>query len=140
MLNQRLAWVGFFILYFTLTASAQDPGAAREIYNRGQQRFMKGDFEGAIADFTRAIEMSSGPATKDWKVKTDFNVEASASGEISFIDPFAARIYADRALAIDVMRAVRLERDGYEVWTQAIPADITPKNRLLLGRPSKPTS
>jgi hypothetical protein len=30
---------------------------------------------------------------------------------------------------------VRLERDGYEVWTQVIPADITPQNRLLLGRP-----
>jgi hypothetical protein len=45
------------------------------------------------------------------------------------------RGWVDRALAIDIMRAVRLERDGYEVWTQAIPATITPKNRLLLGRP-----
>lgn len=50
------------------------------------------------------------------------------------------RGWVDRALAIDIMRVVRLEHDGYEVWTQAIPADITPKNRLLLGRPSKPTS
>ena len=45
------------------------------------------------------------------------------------------RGWVNRALAIDIMRAVRLERNGYEVWTQAIPADITPKNRLLLGRP-----
>jgi Methyltransferase domain len=45
------------------------------------------------------------------------------------------RGWVNRALAIDIMRAVRLERDGYEVWTQAIPAGITPKNRLLLGRP-----
>jgi hypothetical protein len=45
--------------------------------------------------------------------------------------------WVNRALAIDIMRAVRLERDGYEVWTQAIPAEITPKNRLLLGRPAK---
>jgi hypothetical protein len=38
-------------------------------------------------------------------------------------------------LAIDVMRAVRLREQGYHVWTRSIPADITPKNRLLLGAP-----
>lgn len=39
-------------------------------------------------------------------------------------------------LAIDVMRASRLRERGYQIWTQAIPAAITPKNRLLLGAPS----
>ena len=43
--------------------------------------------------------------------------------------------WMDRSLAIDVMRAVRLEQRRYRVWTQAIPAEITPKNRLLLGEP-----
>jgi hypothetical protein len=43
--------------------------------------------------------------------------------------------WVDPALAIDVLRAVRLKRQGYRVWTQAIPVDITPKNRLLLGAP-----
>lgn len=43
--------------------------------------------------------------------------------------------WLDRSLAVDVMRAVRLEQRGYRVWTQAIPAAITPKNRLLLGEP-----
>jgi len=38
-------------------------------------------------------------------------------------------------LAVDTVRALRLEQQGYRVWTQAIPADITPKNRLLLGAP-----
>jgi hypothetical protein len=37
------------------------------------------------------------------------------------------------ALAIDVVRAARLGAGGYRVWTQTIPRDITPKNRLLLG-------
>lgn len=46
--------------------------------------------------------------------------------------------WIDRALAIDVLRAVRLERQGYRVWTQTIPATITPKNRLLLGAPAAP--
>jgi hypothetical protein len=43
--------------------------------------------------------------------------------------------WLDGPLAIDVMRAVRLKQRGYQVWTRAIPADITPKNRLLLGAP-----
>ncbi len=43
--------------------------------------------------------------------------------------------WLDRALAIDVMRAIRLEALGYRVRTQRIPDAITPKNRLLLGAP-----
>ena len=46
--------------------------------------------------------------------------------------------WLDGPLAIDVMRAVRLETRGYRVWTQTIPAEITPKNRLLLGEPLLP--
>ena len=42
----------------------------------------------------------------------------------------------DRPLAIDALRAVRLEQEGYRVWTQTIPEAITPKNRLLLGAPA----
>ncbi len=44
--------------------------------------------------------------------------------------------WVDGALAIDIMRAVRLEQQGYRVWTQTIPAPVTPKNRLLLGQPN----
>lgn len=43
--------------------------------------------------------------------------------------------WLDGPLAIDVMRAVRLEQQGYQVWTQTIPASVTPKNRLLLAAP-----
>ncbi len=43
--------------------------------------------------------------------------------------------WVDGALAIDLMRAVRLEARGYRVRTQTIPGAITPKNRLLLGEP-----
>jgi len=45
--------------------------------------------------------------------------------------------WMDPALALDVDRAQRLERAGYDVWTQVIPADVTPKNRLLIGRPAQ---
>ena len=43
--------------------------------------------------------------------------------------------WVDPALAIDLLRAMRLEQQDYRVWTQSIPAAITPKNRLLLGAP-----
>jgi hypothetical protein len=43
--------------------------------------------------------------------------------------------WLDGPIAIDVMRAVRLREHGYQVWTRSISADITPKNRLLLGAP-----
>jgi Methyltransferase domain len=44
--------------------------------------------------------------------------------------------WLDDALAIDVMRARRLADAGYRVWTQVIPAEITPKNRLLIAAPA----
>jgi hypothetical protein len=44
--------------------------------------------------------------------------------------------WVDAPLAIDIRRAQRLEQRGYRVWTQAIPAGVTPKNRLLMGAPS----
>jgi hypothetical protein len=38
-------------------------------------------------------------------------------------------------LAIDAFRAMRLQQHGYRIWTKAIPAEITPRNRLLVGLP-----
>ena len=43
--------------------------------------------------------------------------------------------WVDGALAIDIMRVVKLEQNGYHVRTQTIPAAVTPKNRLLLATP-----
>ncbi|MGE0704992.1 MAG: methyltransferase [Vicinamibacterales bacterium] len=43
--------------------------------------------------------------------------------------------WMDDALAIDVMRARRLASADYRIWTQVIPANITPQNRLLIGSP-----
>src|SRR5262245_40407600 len=44
--------------------------------------------------------------------------------------------WVDGALAIDIMRVVKLEQNGYHVRTQTIPSSVTPKNRLLLAAPS----
>ncbi len=43
--------------------------------------------------------------------------------------------WLDPALAMDVTRAARMREAGYRIWTQTIPGDITPKNRLLVGEP-----
>jgi len=43
--------------------------------------------------------------------------------------------WVDAPLAVDIRRAQRLEQRGYDVRTQAIPVEITPKNRLLLAAP-----
>ena len=45
------------------------------------------------------------------------------------------RGWMDPSLAIDATRVARLRAAGYRVHTQVIPAEITPKNRLLLGEP-----
>lgn len=40
-------------------------------------------------------------------------------------------------LAMDAARVFRLRSQGYRVFTQLIPGDITPKNRLLIAEPEK---
>jgi hypothetical protein len=44
--------------------------------------------------------------------------------------------WLDGALAMDVERATKLRAAGYAVWTQTIPKEVTPKNRLLLAAPA----
>lgn len=45
--------------------------------------------------------------------------------------------WLDGPLAMDVARVARLRAHGYQVFTQLIPEDITPKNRLLLAEPAR---
>ncbi|BDU69278.1 hypothetical protein GETHOR_13790 [Geothrix oryzae] len=45
--------------------------------------------------------------------------------------------WLDGPLAIDATRAARLRFQGYRVFTQVIPGDITPKNRLLMAQPEE---
>jgi hypothetical protein len=43
--------------------------------------------------------------------------------------------WLDGPLAVDVARATKLDDRGWRVWTQTIPAGITPHNRLLMAEP-----
>jgi hypothetical protein len=55
--------------------------------------------------------------------------------DLSACDAGTLSGWVDGPAAVDILRAMRLEQRGYRIWTQAIPATITPKNRLLLGAP-----
>ena len=77
---------------------------------------------------------------------TDVILDAAASAratvavlpcchDLDRCDAGALTGWLDGAMAIDVLRATRLEAKGYDVRTQTIPADITPRNRLLTGTP-----
>ncbi len=57
--------------------------------------------------------------------------------DLKTADTGALEGWLDGPLAADVMRARRLAASGYTVMTRTIPADITPRNRLLLGHPAK---
>jgi hypothetical protein len=56
--------------------------------------------------------------------------------DLATCDAGALSGWVDGPVAIDIMRAIRLEQQGYRVWTQTIPTEITPKNRLLIGAPA----
>ena len=45
--------------------------------------------------------------------------------------------WIDGPLAVDIVRAMRLISNGYQILTRKIPEDITPKNRLLMAQPIK---
>jgi len=45
--------------------------------------------------------------------------------------------WLDGPLAMDAVRVSRLRSRGYRVFTQLIPGDITPKNRLLMAEPEE---
>jgi hypothetical protein len=45
--------------------------------------------------------------------------------------------WMDGPLALDAVRVSRLRSQGYRVFTQQIPGDITPKNRLLMAEPEQ---
>lgn len=78
---------------------------------------------GALTDeiLTKAVEQRARVAV----LPCCHNLKASAT--------YALGGWMDKTLAVDVVRAVRLRAMGYKIVTQEIPAEITPKNRLLMG-------
>jgi len=81
---------------------------------------------GALADLV--LERASAVRARVAVLPCCHNLAVNDAGSLSG--------WMDGALAVDVMRAVSLEQQGYCVRTLTIPEAITPKNRLLLGEPA----
>jgi len=58
--------------------------------------------------------------------------------DASTCDTGGLRGFLSIPLAVDATRVARLRAAGYGVFTQTIPEEITPQNRLILGTPSLP--
>jgi len=91
------------ILILSAAAMAQANREAQELYNRGRDRYGKGQVHDAIDDYTRAIALISLPTGDQThakrKLKLSFGQQAERSPAIALLDPLAAAIYADRSLA-----------------------------------------
>lgn len=80
---------------------------------------------GALTD--RVLERAAAARARVAVMPCCHDLDVCDSGDLSG--------WVDATLAIDVVRALRLRGQDYRIWTQTIPGEITPKNRLLLGAP-----
>jgi Methyltransferase domain len=80
---------------------------------------------GALTD--RAIELASAARAAVAVLPCCHDLAACDAGGLTG--------WMNAPLAIDAVRAMRLVANGYRVWTRVIPAEITPKNRLLIAAP-----
>ena len=80
----------------------------------------------ACGDLTdRVLDRASAVGARVAVLPCCHNLATCAAGALSG--------WVEKPMAIDIMRAMRLQQRGYRTWTQTIPEAITPKNRLLIG-------
>ncbi|HKX84860.1 MAG TPA: tetratricopeptide repeat protein, partial [Pyrinomonadaceae bacterium] len=80
------------VLIFTVSLYPQNLQTAEDLCERGRRRFEKGDFDEAIADYTRAIELTS---------RLKVNTSALRNGLLPDQDLFADALVRDRVRVID---------------------------------------
>jgi hypothetical protein len=81
---------------------------------------------GSLTD--RVLERAAATRVRVAVLPCCHDLQASETGGLSG--------WVEKTLAVDIVRACRLAGQGYRVWTQTIPATITPRNRLLLAAPA----
>jgi hypothetical protein len=81
---------------------------------------------GALTD--RVLERAAAARARVAVLPCCHDLDTCDSGELAG--------WLESPVAIDVLRAVRLQDRGYRIWTHTIPAAVTPQNRLLLGEPT----
>ena len=104
MFQRNFFLLVIFLISSGLAMQAQTPDSAINYYEHGTKKFGKGDLDGAIEDFTRAIEISSRLGSDRLARKlvsgaTGFAASADEANEVTVIDPFTAKAFIGRGLA-----------------------------------------
>src|SRR6478736_5138635 len=73
------------------SATAQTPNGAVSHYRDGTRKIGKGDLDGAIEEYSRAIAISSRLNSSD--------SESDETSNITVVDPFTANAYTNRGVA-----------------------------------------
>jgi tetratricopeptide (TPR) repeat protein len=84
-----------------LAVAAQTPRTAQDCFKRGLARYQKGDYAGALEEYTRAIELSSRldqPRSDDDPRANILSREAIRFSNVRVLDPATALAYANRGL------------------------------------------
>jgi len=101
--------IGLFCISVLLSgavlAQSQTPDAARNYFEHGTKHYKQGDFDRAIEDFSKAIEISSylTVSNRGSKIASGranaFAASSDEAGEIRVINPFTAQALISRSLA-----------------------------------------
>src|SRR5688572_20687445 len=88
------------VLGGSLIVAAQPREPAAQWFERGQQRLVKDDFDGAIADFTKVIGLNVARSDDNRRpAKSEFIEEPPARDTVTFVSPLVAAAYGGRCLA-----------------------------------------
>ena len=95
------------ILVLVTSIQAQTPRSVEDFQKRGEQRYTQGDYDGAISDFTRAVEMSSRLGMQS-ELRGNKWTAAEEAEKIRVVDPRTATAYVSRGVA----RLAKGDADG----------------------------
>lgn len=95
------------------SAAAQQPRSAKDFSERGLQRYNLGDYEGAIADFTMEIRLTSVLGISKKELIQNYAETLSIPGEVTVIDPRTAGAYVNRGNAFFGLNRLAEAVDDY---------------------------
>jgi tetratricopeptide (TPR) repeat protein len=88
------------LLPATVLSQTRTPEAALNLFDNALKKSNKGDLDGAIEDYTRAIRLSSHFETrKESDSRLGNSFAGPATETITVVDPFTANAYTNRGVA-----------------------------------------
>lgn len=97
MLHRSFILLLAIVCWTSQAANAQTPGLAVRYYELGHEKIKVGDWQGAVDDFTRAIELDA--QLQPQQNSHQYNGSQTGSSEVYVSDPFTAAAYHSRAIA-----------------------------------------